>query len=71
MGTDKNAGTGSNSELIRRYAPAIDLFKEKKAEYDQWYMNRPSVSIAMILEREELLKRYDFAIKTLQEASGA
>lgn len=63
--------TASQSALIRSYAPAIDLFEAKKAEYDQWYMKRPSVSIAMMLEREELFKRYDFAIKTLLEASGA
>lgn len=45
---------------------AIKFFENKKAAYDEWYMNRDKVSIAQIVERDDFMRMCDWAIKMLQ-----
>ena len=50
---------------------AIQVFEDRKTNYDKWYMSRPAVSLVMLLERTELFRQCDFAIEELKRAQSA
>ena len=50
---------------------AIQVFEDRKTRYNKWYMSRPAVSLAMMMERTELFRQCDFAIEELKRAQSA
>ena len=49
---------------------AIQYFQVRKSVYNDWYHAQPGVSLEMLLERNELFIRCDFAIKELENAQA-
>lgn len=49
---------------------AIKMFEDIKTNYDKWYMARDLVSIAQMMERDDLFRKCDWAIKTLKAKIG-
>jgi hypothetical protein len=52
------------------FTEAIKVFEDRKTDYDNWYMARTAVSLAMIMERTELFRQCDFAIEELKKAQS-
>lgn len=48
------------------YEDVISVFEDIKNRFDDWYMKREKVSLAMMMEREELFRKCDWALERLK-----
>lgn len=45
----------------------IDFFEKQKKEQTNWYMGRERVSIAMMIDQDNFVKKCDWAIKMIKD----
>ena len=45
----------------------IKTLEKKKKDYLDWYMNRDRVSLIQMIEKDDFVKKCDWAIKQLKE----